>query len=174
MLHRISLHVHWEGPHYTQILLPMGQVAPLRRAAANEAGVPGSHPACAALAGLQVAVEGIYESSILQATLATRGQLAATSSANVSPVLVFSLLRYGSKTLPKGLHWAPHEGDRNNEMTGGMFAANPAEIRPKMSRPQNPRSEGSSHAPTASFIHIKSQCISLLLRGVLILPAVRA
>lgn len=115
MLHRISLHVHWEGPHYMRILLPMGQVAPPRRAAANEAGVPRSHPACAGLAGLlRVAVEGIYESSILQATLVTRGQLAATSSANLSPVLVFSLLRYGSKILHKGLHWAPHEGDRNN------------------------------------------------------------
>lgn len=62
----------------------------------------------------QVAAKTIYKSRTLQACLVTRGQPAATISANLFLVLVFSLLRYWSGILPKGLRGALRYGDCHN------------------------------------------------------------
>ena len=62
----------------------------------------------------QVAAKTIYKSRTLQACLVTRGQPAATISANLSLVQVFSLLRYRSVILPKGLRGALRYGDCHN------------------------------------------------------------
>ena len=61
-----------------------------------------------------MAAKTIYKSRALQACLVTRGQPAATISANLSLVLVFSLLRHWSGTLPKGPHGALRYGDCHN------------------------------------------------------------
>ena len=93
-----------------------------------------------------MAVEGTQKSSTLRATLGTRGQLTAAVSANLSPVLVCSLLKNGSSLLPKGWHWAPHEGDCDSQMIGDVFVPKPAKIGPETSCLQNTRSEESSHS----------------------------
>lgn len=52
--------------------------------------------------------------SPLQGTLVTSDWLAAAISATLFLVLVFSLLKYNSHILHKGLLWAVHYGDCNS------------------------------------------------------------
>ena len=75
-----------------------------------------------------------------------QGPADSCSQRQLTPVLVCSLLKNRSSLLPKGWHWAPHEGDCDSQMIGDVFVPKPAKIGPETSCLQNTRSEESSHS----------------------------